>query len=1029
MLTVSITEAQWDKWGRPGGWTTWEPDTRPEHFLPNLAVVVCKGVFNDAVDPKLKGKVCHYMAIARVLDCIELLPFNQLREAFNHYDGATTGVWLVQLHRANKVFPDLYFQYYGKHFTILGLSDPEIQFGMADEFVGGYLVRRHVAASGRKAQAMLPPGYIPGATCPQPSPTYPYHPGGTGSPAQHPPIRVIFLTPKGKFIASPGRFCIGEAPASEWPFNDAPVPWILPESYRNPNETVPDFQGRDDQIEGFPDRGPEAAPLNAPEATTHGDADDEDEGFETVGDDEEVPGDTVLVSIPAEKVAKPEGSGFGGIGKIFESEEEDDPEVKEQIEAALAESGPLAELQLSESKDRSGSGTPDDDDDEGDPNVTKQYYQGQEEEVVEDSELKPRNSTLAAAADPPVVLGNPGNPGGSNPDTKDIQPTKPIPSRGKGPNSVNSSKAPAPKPADGANPQLSPVAQGVQERAQSTLFGAAALAQATGTEEDAVRRLQNYTGLLMGLQRLVITMASSYEAATEDIRALVASTLDMATQHDRAFVAGASQALANWTEKYQQAMSQGENQSIHDQLAHWDQVREAGVTLSQEITSLTTDYEPGTASSEIFWTLLPACFHCICARTEAMFLELNASLPTLLCQCVTPDQAGHMLSSIFTCMCNYNTEICGMAMAQTVVPVYTIPNTYWVQQSLWESICWIIPGIARTSGSELRTLEPAAPRNTPVGQADTVPTVGNSGDPGTRTAKTSNSQGSTTSSSTRKKKIPKETQPAGVPVGIPPARSIWVPKRVFQHIPMIDLEGDEDPPSTRPQETSTPIKPTPASDRSHSGKKLDVSKIHAAHLLSEMQDRHEKLRKKESETKGQVKTSQRISGGECGSDGPGRAPSAPAPCGLPATLPKLSDRDRTFTKPTAPAPEVTSQGTKRPLDVADEVAEILDDKAAGPPKKKKKKKNKNKDRSKDETPSLETQDDGVRPSTSAAKSETAVEEPMVVDTVSRTPEEATKTSKKKKKKKDAELERFRLEQREAKAKEMAKAKHRKLQHA
>ena len=100
-------------------------------------------------------------------------------------------------------------------------------------------------------------------------------------------------------------------------------------------------------------------------------------------------------------------------------------------------------------------------------------------------------------------------------------------------------------------------------------------------------------------------MVSGYEAATEDIRALVASTLDVATQRDRAFVAGASQALANWTEKYQQDMSQGENQSLHDQLARWDQVRKAGIILSQKITSLTTDYGPGTASSEIFWALLP----------------------------------------------------------------------------------------------------------------------------------------------------------------------------------------------------------------------------------------------------------------------------------------------------------------------------------------------------------------------------------------------------------------------------------------
>ena len=213
------------------------------------------------------------------------------------------------------------------------------------------------------------------------------------------------------------------------------------------------------------------------------------------------------------------------------------------------------------------------------------------------------------------------------------------------------------------------------------------MAQATGTEEDTARYLENYTGLLTGLQNLVVTMASGYEAATEDIQSLVAVTLDVATQCDCAFVAGASQALANWTEKYQLAMSQGENQSLHDQLARWDLIRKAGITLSENITSLTADYEPGTASSEIFGALLPDCFSHIRAWTEATFHELHATLSTLLCRFVPPDQAGQMLSAIFTCMCNYNTEMCGMAMAQAVVLVYKIPNTYQAQQSLWESIC------------------------------------------------------------------------------------------------------------------------------------------------------------------------------------------------------------------------------------------------------------------------------------------------------------------------------------------------------
>ena len=324
----------------------------------------------------------------------------------------------------------------------------------------------------------------------------------------------------------------------------------------------------------------------------------------------------------------------------------------------------------------------------------------------------------------------------------------------------------------------------------------------------------------------------------------------MATQHDRAFVAGASQALTNWTEKYQQAMSQGENQSLHDQLAHWDQVRKAGITLSQKITSLTTDYEPSTASSEIFQALLPDCFR---ARTEATFHKLHATHPTLLCWFVAPDQAGQMLSAIFTCMCNYNTEICGMAMAQTVILVYTIPSTYRVQQSLWEGICRIIPSIARTSGSELHSFEPAAPSQHPCRTGHH--SAGCQQLRGTQSwncQKLNDSQSSAASLSTRKKNATQEVRQTGVPLGIPPAGSVWVAQEAFQHIPTVNLVDNGDPPGTRLQTTSMPIKATPAAARSHSGKKLDISKIKGAHLLFEIQDQQEKAQGRESEAKGQA---------------------------------------------------------------------------------------------------------------------------------------------------------------------------------
>ena len=412
-----------------------------------------------------------------------------------------------------------------------------------------------------------------------------------------------------------------EAPAKEWSFNDAPVPWILPAGYRNPNETVPDFPDDDNEAGGPLGKESGSAPLTGTSAEVAAvDGAEEDNGFETVDDGDEKPGDKVVISIPVKKVGKPEDSGLAGKSLMFESEEEDDPELKKQIEAALDKTGLLGELMLSEHKSESESESSDDDDDK-DLNETKQYYEDQEE-GIEKSGSKPI-SPKAVNTDPAAVPESAGNPTDSKPDAPsgDTPPAKPRYTKGKGASSECSGKAPAPKL------QLSAVAQGVQERAQSTLFDAAALAQATSTEADTVRHLENYTGLLTGLQKLVVTMARGYEVATEDVCSLVASTLDVATQRDHAFVAGASQALADWTAKYQHAMSQGKNQSIPDQLARWDQVRKARMALSHHITSLTAEHGQSTASGEIFRTLIPACFQRVRGHSSLSTVPVCGSGP------------------------------------------------------------------------------------------------------------------------------------------------------------------------------------------------------------------------------------------------------------------------------------------------------------------------------------------------------------------------------------------------------------------
>ena len=656
---------------------------------------------------------------------------------------------------------------------------------------------------------------------------------------------------------------------------------------------------------------------------------------------------------------------------MFESEEEDDPEIKKQIKDALDAMGLMEELMLSEQDDESESESSDNDG-KDDLDKTKQYHKDQEEAAGE-AGSKP-SSPKAVDTGPAAVPRGAGNPTVSRPDTQsgNSLPAKPGATKGKGPSNESSGKAPASKL------QLSAVALGVQERAQSTLFGAAALAQATSTEKDTVRRLENYTGLLTGLQKLVTTMACGYEAATEDVRSLVASTLDVATQRDRTFVAGASQALANWTAKYQHAMSQGENQSMHDQLAHWDRVREAGIALSRHITTLTMEHEQSTASSEIFRTLIPACFQRIRARTEATFSEVNASLPALLCRFVAPDQAGQIMASIFT-------EICGMAMAQTVVPVYTIPNTYRVQQSLWESLCRISPGIARTSGSELRSFQPTASRDVPVGHSNTAPGAGSSVGPRTGAVGLEGPQSVAVTLSTREKDVTQGIRSAGLPGGIPPAGSKWA---LFPpHVPTINLADDGIPPDANLPETSTPMKTTPESGKCHSKKKLNLSKIEATHLLFDMWDWQEKARKS-VESEGQAAVPDRTSSEVRGSSGE-------LPHELPATLPDQPEKSKTPTVSKDSTPEAPKQDNKCPHD-DDDITEVPDgDKPAELPKKKKKKK-KNKD-SKETAPSRKDGDDGAGPITSMVEPENVGDEATLIPTSTEVLAEETKAHKKKKK--------------------------------
>ena len=207
-----------------------------------------------------------------------------------------------------------------------------------------------------------------------------------------------------------------EALAKEWSFNDALVPWILLAGYRNPNETVSDFLDDDNEAGSSLGKESGSAPLTgaSAEVTAANDAENDNDGFETVDDRDEEPGDKVVIMISVKGVKKPESSGLVGKTPMFESEEEDDPEIKKKIEAALDATGLIEELMLLEQDDESESESPGDNG-KDDLDETKRYCDDQEEETGE-PELKPSNPK-GVNTGPVAVPESAGYPAISGPDT------------------------------------------------------------------------------------------------------------------------------------------------------------------------------------------------------------------------------------------------------------------------------------------------------------------------------------------------------------------------------------------------------------------------------------------------------------------------------------------------------------------------------------------------------------------------------------------------------------------------------------
>ena len=253
---------------------------------------------------------------------------------------------------------------------------------------------------------------------------------------------------------------------------------------------------------------------------------------------------------------------------------------------------------------------------------------------------------------------------------------------------------------------------------------------------------------------------------------------------------------------------------MHDQLARWDWVREAGIALSCHITTLTTEHEQSTVSGKIFRTLIPACFQRIRAGPRPLSPRCMPPFPPCCAGSWVRTRPGRYWAPSSPACVTITPRSVGWPWPR---PLFrsTLSQTTTGSNNLCGKACArsFLASLAPAEVSFI-SFEPITPHDVPVGHSDTAPDSGRSVGPGTGTVGLGNPRNVAVLLSTCEKDVTQGICPAGLPDGIPPAGSKWA---LFPpHVPTINLADDGNPPGANLPETSTPIKTTPESGKRHS---------------------------------------------------------------------------------------------------------------------------------------------------------------------------------------------------------------------
>ena len=237
LRTIVIEKKKWAHLSEPASLTRyWEPSQAPDDFHWTFSLALCQTTFHDCDDASQRAEYVVSVAVVRKPARFVAIPFASAADEFCQDSDDSPTLILVQLHRRSKLFPDVYFDQYNQHFTVMHNSGKPFNIGHPQRFVGALLHNAYLDGDKHSPKVKLPLAFLDQSSkfsidsC-----TRGYRDWTTGhddwpNPVEH----FIWLSNEfTPYMTEPGApfvppdFTLGLPPVEDWPKRTGEVPWVL----------------------------------------------------------------------------------------------------------------------------------------------------------------------------------------------------------------------------------------------------------------------------------------------------------------------------------------------------------------------------------------------------------------------------------------------------------------------------------------------------------------------------------------------------------------------------------------------------------------------------------------------------------------------------------------------------------------------------------------------------------------------------------------------------------------------------------